>query len=74
MSHSNLDRFSDRSLAIVGLALLAVVVAVLALTNSTRATWFAVTLGGLGAGVCGGTLLRRRVDRVDRDAGLSSDG
>ena len=67
------DRWSDRSLAFVGLVLVGVAVAVLAATNSARGTWFAVTLGSLGAGTCGGALLRRRVDRVDREAGLSSE-
>jgi hypothetical protein len=67
------DRWSDRGLAIVGLVLVGVAVTVLAATNSARATWFAVTLGSLGAGAYGGPLLRRHLDRVDREAGLSSD-
>jgi len=73
MTHTSLDRFSDRSLTLVGLVLFGLAVAVLAATNSARATWFAVTLGSLGAGACGGAGLRRHVDRVDREAGLSSD-
>jgi hypothetical protein len=73
VNHSSLDRFSDRSLAIVGLLLFGVAVTLLAATASTRATSLAIAIGGIGAGVCGGTLVRRHIDRVDGDAGLSSD-
>jgi len=74
VDHHAVDRLSDRGLAIVGLVLLGLAVAVLAATDSARATGFALTLGGAGAGVCGGTRMRRQADRVDRNAGLSSDG
>ena len=72
MDHSHLDRYSDRSLTVVGLVMFGVAVAVLAATNSARATVFAIALGSVGVGVFGGTLLRRSLDRGDRDAGLSS--
>ncbi len=73
MNHRDVDRISTRSLAIVGLTLFGLAVTVLAATNSPRATWLGIVLGSVGAGVCGGTLLRRHLDRVDRDAGLTTD-
>ncbi len=73
MNHTDVDRISTRRPAIVGLTLFGLVVTVLAATNSRRATRLAIVLGSMGAGVCGGTLLRRHLDRVDRDAGMTTD-
>lgn len=70
VNHRDVDRIATRSLAIVGLTLFGLAVTVLAATSSPRSTWLAIVLGGVGAGVCGGTLLRRH---LDRDAGLTTD-